>query len=397
MRSLFKLSLAAALALVVAGGAYAAEMKITGNIGAGFGIASYGEKDSVAFSSTLTTETIEVKTHKSYSEFTTSWESNLRFSYGDDDLMAILRFRPRGHNAGANGTGTGFTSTANDIYDEILWKPAPAMSILFGRLQGPAWSNPMAGSYLILNPLGSPDYWMNWTGVSGLDLEYNAGVVQVGLAISSQCKPSCGVGNLTGVSVSGAGSYGALTQQNTQTMAPHITGKFGDIAIRAMLPSASGDIVTDEGVKSVTTTATGATVVTTTKADTDAGKGSGYQAGLSWAGPGVAVAFDLQGFTDAALKSQKDAGIKDLTRSGMALKVDASGFQFAYHTLTWGLKAAKQADDDKTDTYMKLSYTMKVGAGAIIPEYTSRTLGLAKEGKSDASDTLIRVVGNMSF
>jgi len=486
MRSLLKLSLAAFAALMVAGGAYAAEMKITGNIGAGFGIASYGEKTNSTFTNTPssthaeadamatcnssavtpapgacatgfipgevrqtttttdTTSSVEASSlavRKAYSEYTTSWESNLRFSYGDDDLMAILRFRPRGHNAGANGTGTGFTSSANDIYDEILWKPVPAFSILFGRLQGPGWSNPLAGSYLILNPMGAPDYWMNWTGVSGIDLEYNAGIVQVGLAISSQCKPSCGFGNITGVT-NGALTFAAQAQQNTQTMAPHVTGKVGDIAFRAMFPSTSGDVVTDASASSTNTTASvtadvntneltsvgtaptnpvanaNTTTVTETRsspanrvAATESITGSGYQVGVSWTGmPGLGVALDLQSFTDAVTKAQKE-GAKDLTRSAMAFKVDYMGAQLAYHTLTWGLKAACKGEcgdqKDKTDTFMKIGYALKVGAGTIIPEFTTRTLGLAtqkvnfdtgEQGKpADATDTLIRIVGNMTF
>lgn len=418
MRSLFKLSLASLAAVALfAGMAFAQdkpELKWSGNIGTGFGILSIGEKSNFSSSTSkstnsitgtvTTTEVNSTSTKAAYSEYITSWEANLRATYASDQLTAVLRFRPRGSNSGANATGNGWTSSANDVYEEIYWKPIPALQIMFGNMQGPAWSQPMSGTYLILHPLGSPEYWMNWTGRPGIDIEFNAGVVQVGVGISSGCRPSCGTGNATGVS-NGNVTFSSLSESNTQTLAPHLTGKFGDISVRAMIPSTSGDVTTDDGSTVTTQTAkptsgassTGTTTATTKKA-TESLTGSGYQVGVGWSGMGgINVGADLQGWTDAVSKAQKAAGFKDLSKSGLGLKVEAAGFQLGYHTLTTAYKSAKQGSDDKTDTYMKLSYTLKVGAGAIIPEYTTRTQGLAKDGKSDVSDSLIRLVGNMPF
>jgi hypothetical protein len=363
MRSLFKLSLAAMLALIVAGTAFAADVKWSGNIGAGFGQISYGSPDD---------ET------DAYSEYVTSYEANLRATVDAGPVTAVLRFRPRGHQSSTNGsTNSGGgntkveasvcddTATAcetskttvagglNDIYTEIWWKPTDTFTVGFGRFQGQAWSQPMSGTYLILNPVGgSPEYFMNWTGIDGIDLEFNAGVVQVGLAIASECRPACSAGT-----------------QTAQTIAPHLTGKFGDIGLRLSLPQTSAKDVAEDEVKT----------------------GAGYQVGVSWSGmQGVYVGLDIQSMVDKEV-----GGGDDQTKAGTGLRVDFSGLQLGY----WSGKVTNVGggEDESTQTYMKLAYFLKVSDNAsIVPEYTTSTTK-ANEDADAVTNSLVRLVGNVTF
>lgn len=346
MRSLLKLSLAALLAMVVAGTAMAqAQVKWSGNIGAGFGQISYGE----------------VEPAEAYSEYITSIEANLRATVEAGPVTAIARFRPRGHQSATNGgqslNAASTSNGLNEFYTEIWWKPTDAFTVGMGRFQGQAWSQPMSGNYLIINKLGSPEYFLNWTGIDGLDLEFNAGVVQVGLAIASECRPDCA-------------DVAAADRHTASTMVPHITGKFGDIGLRIQLPQTSVKDVLNDEVRT----------------------GAGYNVGVSWSGmQGVYVGFDLQSFTN-----KEFAGAEDQVKSAMGLRVDFSGFQLGY----WSGKvvAVGGADGtDSTETFIKLAYFFKVSDNAsIIPEYTTDTTK-ANEDADAITNSMIRLVGNVTF
>jgi len=386
MRSLFKFSLAALLALVLgAGSAMALDVKWSGNIGAGFGLVTYGETGVGAGAG-----------DNARSEYVTSYEANIRATIGGGPLTMINRLRPRGNQSSATGQtngGTAGQTALGDIYNEVWWKPTDAFSVGFGRFQGQAWSQPMSGTYLINHPLGAPEYFMNWTGIDGIDLEFNAGVVQVGLAIASECRPSCG-GVSTFTAVNGL-PYGIAAGANT--LVPHLTGKFGDIGIRASLPSTSVQ---------VGNTAAGASEEIETLTST------GMQVGVSWSGmQGVYVGFDYQMFTDAGndkvtgnnaagqLGSTAHTLDEDQIRAGMGLRVDFSGFQLGYHQLKT-TNVAHIKDLETTATWIKLAYFIKVGDGSIVPEYTTLTTKIDSTPAADPdsiTNTLLRIVGNMPF
>jgi len=413
MRSLIKLTIASLAAIALFAGMASAQTtpKFSGNVGTAFGLYNYGETNGATAAG------------KAFSEYTTSWESNLRMTMETDKLTAIVRYRARASNAGSGSTasaasvtpkctttnvtdsngdtstyskcdkatttggnaltgsklqsGTAFNSNANDIYHEVWWKPADNFSVGFGKFQGQAWSQPFSGIYLVINPIGDGVYWMNWTGISGIDLEFNAGVVQVGLAISSQCKPSCN---------SGAAA-------TTQSMVPHLTGKFGDIAIRAQLPQTSGNV-----------NCTAVNAGDCKKADTVyTVSGSGFQAGVSWTGmPGLSVALDLSSFTDAKTKLQD----QDRARAGTGLTANFAGITFHYFSLkdSTFTKAVGDVGGDTTTSEMTVRYTLPMGSGQIIPEYRTVTAddkaGAAfdKAGKAVAlTHTEFRLMGNVNY
>jgi len=401
MRSLLKISMAAAAVFAfVAGSALAQdkpELKWNGNIGAGFGLYSGGDKDSSTYGNTASSTSLS--STRGASEYATSFEANLRATVGTDTAFSVLRFRPKGTNSGQNGTNT-WTSGNYDLYGEFYWKPVAELQVMFGRLQGPAWSNPRMGSYLINNPVGAQEYWMNWTGLNGLDIEYNAGAIQAGLGLASECRPSCGYSTSAGLST--VSSQGA----SNSTMAPHITATFGDIQVNAMLPSTSGSTVQKDTLDATGAVKTAGKVITV--------GGSGMDIGVGWKSGAMGAALDIQSFTDTATDAQKAGRLKDLSRSAMGFKVDAMGFQLAYHTLTFGALAGSDVCGpnkgpgcaDFTNTFMKIAYFIPVGAGSVIvPEYTTATLGQQGTIKSGATDgtyndrtnTLIRIVGNTSF
>lgn len=390
MRSLFKLSLFAAIALLfAAGSAMALDVKWSGNIGAGFGqltLGATGDNNGDG-DKTDSGEDADART-----EFITSYEANIRATVGGGPLTAIWRLRSRGHQSSTQGSteagastvsgsstcsvsegtdGGGDTSGTHTCsattslgglsYAEIWWKPADAFTVGIGRFQGQAWSQPMSGTYLILNALGAPEYWMNWTGIDGLDLEFNAGVVQVGVGIATECKPSCGPGTPT---------FGA------QSIVPHLTGKFGDIGLRVQAPQTSAKVRTGGNDESV--------------------KGAGYQVGVSWSGmQGVYVGFDYQSFTDTANDKVSATSKEDQQRTGMGLRVDFAGIQLGYHDLKT-TNASYVKDNETQGTFMKLSYTLKVGDGIIVPEVTTRKTVAAKDADA-VNDMQIRLVGNVNF
>jgi len=403
MRSLFKFSLAALLALVLgAGSAMALDVKWSGNIGAGFGLVTYGE-----------TGTGKGAADNARSEYVTSYEANIRATIGGGPLTMINRLRPRGNQSSATGQtngGTAGQTALGDIYNEVWWKPSDAFSVGFGRFQGQAWSQPMSGTYLINHPLGAPEYFMNWTGIDGIDLEFNAGVVQVGLAIASECRPSCGASGSNLGATAAAGNAITITAGES-TIAPHVTGKFGDIGLRFSAPQTS---------KQVGDNVAGGT---DTKESIETLTGSGFQLGVSWSGmQGVYVGFDYQTFTDkgnskvsacpsvvtatgafttACSGAANTIGTiytlkEDMKRDGMGLRVDFAGFQLGYHSLKttapFHIKDAEQ-----TGTWMKVAYFIKVGEGSIVPEYTTYTVNTKDADPADVTNTLLRLVGNMPF
>jgi hypothetical protein len=349
MRSIFRFCIAAlalvAMALYGTVTVRAADEKLafSGNTSASFGQVSYGETAKM----------------KSYSELATSIESNLRFTAGDDQLQAIGRFRIRGHSSTTTSAGTSHNlrlagSQPNDVYVEIHWKPMPQFDIAFGDFQGQAWSQPYTGTYIMDNPtpLAAQEYWMNWTGISGIDFDFNAGVVDVGLAIATQCRPSCS-----------GGTAAAKATDGEQSIVPHLTGKFGPIGIRAQLPQTaakSGDVSL---------------------------KGSGFQLGVEFASAGFSVGLDAQSFTDkAALSSDKD-----VTKQGTNLKLSAAGAQLLFSQIK------PNKDNDAKNTEIKLAYSVKVGAGEIIPILMSTKVGGGGTNGGDQSNTGIFLAGNVGF
>jgi hypothetical protein len=352
MRSLFKLSLAALFAFVFAAGtAMAVDIKFTGNVGTGFGILGVGGNNDPDLDGDESDET------DATSGYATSYEANLRWTIGGGPLTQVFRFRPRGSNTHTGGTGDWNVA---DLYAETYWRPIPELTVLFGRQQGGAWSSPLSGAYLIHNAAGvtHAEYWMNWTGADGLDVEYNAGAFQIGLGLLSECK------------ISGSCPGAASAQQQ---MTPHASGKFGDISFRAMLPTTSAKDGADEAVG-----------------------GSGLQAGVAWSGGGFGVAVDVQSFT---VKEAGGADTEDEARAGFGARVDVAGITIALFSRTDTNTGGTEKDTAGTSTLVA-RYALKVGDGAIYPEYgtiTSTKHSEAADADSTQTTSLIRLVGNMGF
>jgi len=409
MRSLYRISLAVLAMgfLVVAGSAYAQEMAkptqtLTGDIGAAFGDFSF-DKGSGANAVSPTPAN-----QKAYSEIVTSWESNLRFTWQTDSFTAIGRARVRGNSSGSGTSQSAQTGASNDVvntqstenaflqagvdfFTEVWWTPG-AFKWGIGKFQGQAWSNPLASNYIMRNVIGDKEYWMNWTGVSGTDLEYNFGVLQLGVAVANACVPSCNNNQSNGPSYvqSGASSTGTAVKQNTEdntmTVTPHIDGKVGDISFRGNLPFASGTINnnaldTPIGISTDKKQATATTSVS----------GSGYQVGVAWNGPaGVRVALDGQGYTDAhvAAAGQK----KDRQRSGLDFRFDINAgpgtlnlAYFSYGDTCPGgdnvqvgqaaISCTFVSSHTYTSTEGTIRYLIPVSFGFIVPEYRSVVSG----------------------
>lgn len=377
MRSLSKISLAilAGGFLVFAGSAFAQEMAkpqmtITGDIDAAFGSFSF-DKTSDASS--------PAANQKAYSEFVTSWESNIRFTWKTDEAQAIVRYRVRGNNEGSGGSGNAaanatsslqsggaYAAAADDVYHEVWWTPG-AFKLGIGKFQGQAWSQPMAGEYILNNPIGEGVYWMNWTGISGLDAESNVGAVQIGVAISSQCRPSCNTAQ--------SNNTVKNTEDNTSSIVPHLTGTFGSISIAAQLPQTAGTI-NNSGAVTTTTPAKSTDPLQGAGIDKTSSKsvsGSGYQAGVKWVQGGLKVAVDVSGFTDAKLEALGQA--KDRLRSGIAARVDVpagpGSVMLAYFTLD------DNGGGSTTYTFNEttLRYTIPASFINIIPEFRTVTNG----------------------
>lgn len=409
MRSLIKLSLASLAAVALFAGMAFAQVtpKLSGDVGAAFGLFSFGALDGGNTSK-----------GKAYSEYTTSWESNLRVTVDpSDQVSARFRYRIRGNDAasgasiktlckagtkgdtsacsggyGASSTfadANAYASSNDDVFAEFYWKPVPALSIAMGKFEGQAWSAPISGTYLLQNRIGDGEYMFVWTGIPGIDIEYNAGVVQVGVAISDRCKPSCNAAAPGGVSKATVPT--AVSIENTQTIVPHLTGKVGDIAFRAQLPSASGVINCGS--------AAGDPIADCkTAKDQPSQTGSGYSAGVQWAGmPGLSVALDLGSFTEGKNKSQTDDRVRSMTN----VRVDFSGVTLGYFMLADNA----YGKDPGHETTLTLRYTVQLGGGAtLIPEYRSDSYddkagkAVDKNGKvATWNQSEFRLVGKATF
>jgi hypothetical protein len=421
MRILLKISLAVLAAgfLVVSGSAFAQEMAkptmtITGDIGAGFGIFSADKQVQAPATGT------QPAAQKAFSEWFTSYESNLRFTWQTDQFTVIGRLRTRANTEGSAGSagtvsggstlagGTVFGSNADDFYTEAWWTPG-AFKLGVGKFQGQAWSQPFSGAYVILSPIesltaGPNEYWMNWTGIPGLDAEYNLGAFQVGLALSSVCRPSCNVAQANS-------STTGTTYSGTQSMTPHVAGTFGNISFRAQFPQTQALIANNAATKPLNNGTGG------DPGETKTATGSGYQAGVGVdLGGGLAVGFDLSGFTDTKITDLGQA--KDRTRSSYQVKVDApvgpGKVTVAYFSIddnnsaggtdTYGGYAAAGTGSSNTYTSTKttLRYTYPVSFGAIIPEYVAATEGggVADPNKSKDKDlnlSQVRVILRATF
>jgi len=377
MRSLYKISLAilALGFLVVAGSAFAQDkptFTITGDAGSAFGSFNYDKN---------TNATSAAANQKAFSEFVTSWESNVRMTWATDSFTSIVRYRIRGNNQGSGITtsdtsasaqsGSAFNSSSNDVYGETWWTPG-AFKLGIGKYQGQAWSNPLSGGYVLNNPLGENEYWMNWTGISGLDAEYNVGVVQVGVAIASQCRPSCNKVPTNSTANSG---------DNAQSIVPHLTGAVGDISFRAQLPATSGTI-------NNTTASPPLTGAGTTAMSTKSVSGSGFQAGVKWNGPGgLGVAADLGSFSEGKV-TEIPAELKARQRDTTNLRVDIpagpGSLMVQYFTGSDNNYGTKQY----TTTTTTLRFSLPQSFGWIMPEYRTTTNGgvLAPASGTTAKD-----------
>ncbi len=397
MRSLSRISLAilAMGFLVFAGSAFAQDMAkptmtITGDIDAAFGSFSF-DKSSDSSS--------PAANQKAYSEFVTSYESNIRFTWKTDEAQAIVRYRVRANNEGSGGSGNAaanataslqsggaFASSADDVYHEVWWTPG-AFKLGIGKFQGQAWSQPMAGEYILNNPIGEGVYWMNWTGIAGLDAEYNVGAVQVGVAISSQCRPSCG----------NAGSNNTVknTEDNTSSIVPHLTGSFGAISIRAQLPQTAGTINNSGAVTG--TPSVNADPIKGAGIDKTSSKavsGSGYQFGLAWAQGGLKVAVDLSGFTDAKVNEINGSTAKDRSRAGTALRVDVPAGPGSVMLAYFAIDDNNFGATTYTSNETTLRYTIPASFINIIPEFRTVTNGGAL---APASGTKLKDTTNSEF
>lgn len=333
------------VAFSAATSAVAAEVHFSGNTAAAFAQTSPGTHS---------------KTASTNSEFATAIESNFRYTVGDDTLSAVGRIRVRGvqdTQYGGSHTIKGSGDQPQDAYVELHWHPTPQFLIMWGKFQGQAWSQPETGSYIMEAGFVSgaaQEYWMNWTGQTGIDFDYNAGVAHVGVGISTKCRPSCD-----------GGTAGATATAAQQTIDPHLTGTFGPIGLRLQLPQTSA------------------------KVGTESAKGSGLQLGLKYAASGVSVALDVQSFTDKALTSADN----DVKMTGTGLKVSAAGASLLFHTL----KTDAGGSITPKNTEIKLYYTMKVGAGEIIPAVWSTTQGATSSTDQDKKNTAIALIGNVGF
>lgn len=440
MRSLLKISLAVLAVgfLVVSGSAFAQDMAkptmtITGNVGAAFGQFSYDKAaTNLPPGATLSTA------NKAYSEFVTSWESNIRFTWQTDSFQVISRARIRNsiEGSGCSATnyaasctqqsGTAFAGSGDDWYNEVWWTPG-AFKLGIGKFQGQAWSQPFSGEYIIINPIdvagGASEYWMNWTGISGLDAEYNLGMIQVGLAVSSQCKPSCGPGATNA-------SIASHFLENAQTLVPHLTGSSGPISFRVQLPMAQADYTTciSTGCDRSAAFAAGGSPKTLT--------GSGLQAGVGFSQSGLYVAADYSTFQDDNSASLYEASgttafglIKARNRTSESIRVDIpagpGSINLGYFTqddnqpvaavggsptnsgLGGATAQAVPSSHTYTNTIMTVRYNIPVSFGTITPEYRAATFGggqvnaqgvwLNGDTNKDLSDSEFRVIFNGVF
>jgi hypothetical protein len=412
MRSPYKISLAVlALGfLAVAGSALAQDDKppftLTGDVGAALGSFTFDKSQtspSAANTSSNTTAcggadfttTCDRANAKGFTELAASWESNLRFTWKKDDFQVINRYRIRGSNeqsgqtAGVNGfnnnttqSGSALSSSSNDVYIEAWWTPGD-FRLGVGRFQGPAWSQPFSGTYQIVNPLPGSDveYSWNWTGIPGLDAEYNLGVAQVGVAFSSQCRPGCNA-------VPNNSTSRAVVSGSTVT--PHLAGKAGDIAFRAQAPQTSAQFNNTADSSPITGKAANGTKVVT---------GSGYAVGVQWAQGGLKVGLDVAGFTESKVSEFKatqgsaptcskepvpvlpdvpgtfPAQCKDRVRSLTSLRLDLPAGPGSAMLGYASLDDNNYGQFTYTTTVATLRYYYPTSFGNVIPEYRASTVG----------------------
>jgi hypothetical protein len=221
------------------------------------------------------------------------------------------------------------------------------------------------------------------------------GVVQVGLAISSQCRPSCGN--------AGSNNTVAKTEVNTSSMTPHLTGKVGDISFRAQLPSTSGTIQ-NSGATTSTTTGTTTTVKsadpiqgtgfdsTTTKTVS----GSGYQVGAAWAASGLFVALDLAGFNDAKIDGIQASTAKARDRSSYNVRADIPAGPGAVSIMYFSIDDNNFGSKVLTSTTTTLRYIIPETFGLIIPEFrtvsTPSTIASTTGTAKDGTDSEFRLI-----
>jgi len=276
---------------------------------------------------------------------------------------------------------------------ELDFHPADTLSVSVGKMSGANWSTPWStsvftGGHSVYGT--SPEQWMAWKGVTAVDLSFTRGTWQAGVAVSNQCIPSCGSVSLVlpGTPAGGApavyrAGVAGDPNSNTQTVAPHLSGQWGNFQFRVMAPRTNGTVVTIP---------TGPQPISYVAAS-----GEGYQAGGRWElAPAYFVSVDVQQFTD---ESALDAG-HALTRLGFGLKTRFDRTELAIHSV--------EVDTGVPDQRFMLieygtRYRIPVGKGAIIPElvrltYTHRTdspfMGSAS---TDLTETQVRMNAQLPF
>ena len=419
MKNLYRISLAllAMGMLAVAGSAFAQDAPkptftiTSSSAGAAFGIYTFDK----------TAQGTIPAASKGFSEVVTSWESRPRLTWTTDSFYALVSIRIRGSTEGAGfanspvlqaGANNALTSTKNDVYSEGWWTPG-AFKLGIGKFQGQDWNQPISGTYLVRNEIGDGEYWLNWTGIPGIDAEYNFGIWQLGIAASSVCNPSCNfLQSNTATTNKGANAPGSMTpaeigqvtaEDNTMTIAPHIAGKVGDIAFRAMLLQTSATL----NATSATTFKPG--TATTTKSVS----GSGYQAGVKWFGPaGWAAGADIGSFNDAKLAALSEN--KSRERDSYNVRVDIPGgpgyVTLAYFSIgdnvsgngTDSPYTAKGGTHTYTSSTATLRYNYVLPFGVVTPEYRAATIGggmtpTSGTKQKDQADSEFRLIMNWSL
>jgi hypothetical protein len=431
MRRLHIISLAVLAVgfLAFAGKAFAEDAAKPAFTLSGFAAASFGQVNFDKTAEAPAGGTAPANT-KAFTEFATSFEAYLAFTHHTDQWLSVAVLRVRTISEGSGGSlsgsypaaganGNSFNSPTlagplNDMYVEQWWTPG-AFKLGIGKFQGQDWSQPFSGAYAqLLNPAGGDNvYWLNWTGRTGLDAEYNVGVVQIGVALSDQCVPSCNITTINDTSVGGlaigSGAGNPRSSVNTMTVVPHLTGKFGDIGVRVQLPQTSGTIQNSSSTSSNNSTGTPTTTVGplcdastgVCKADsTKAASGSGYQIGVDWASGGIDIGLDVSGFTDAKIAELGQT--KDSIKSGVGVRAGVpagpGSLTVAYFDWTDNKRSSKTFDT----TELTLRYGIPVTFGIIAPEFRTVTNGGAIPSatggtRKDATNSSIRVIFVSNF
>ena len=164
-------------------------------------------------------------------------------------------------------------------------------------------------------------------------------------------------------------------------MLPWVTGSFGAISFRVALPSTSA-------TQTVAGTGTSFTDLSL--------DGGGTYIGVAFKGAGFGVALDIDSFTNDAVSlpgaaTTGAAAPSDQEFSGTGVKVTFGALTFTTYS-----RDTEGGLSTQTDTHLKVKWTFPVGSGVIYPEFTSATTG-SLTGLPDVTNTLIRLVGNISF